>query len=82
MIKLLSKHYEVAYDATLNFGVAWSARAWQSNHNMVPIQWHMGYNEKDLENNNRVYTIERSLRYIKLEKRTILYGDFNAYYSW
>jgi hypothetical protein len=38
----VSKSLYESYDTTLEFDVAWSARAWQSNYNMAASQWHMG----------------------------------------
>ena len=39
------------------------------------------YNEKGL-GENQEWTIKRSLETIKPEKRSIIYGDFNAHYRW
>jgi hypothetical protein len=52
-----------------------------SGPGISPFQLINIYNEKGLGENQK-WTIKRSLESIKLEKRSIIYGDFNSHYSW
>ena len=41
------------------------------------------YNEKSLDSEaDNSYTVKRSLQNIQLSYKTLIVGDFNAYYSW
>ena len=40
------------------------------------------YNEKSLEDNQNIYTVERVLSQVSIERRMILCGDLNAHHPW
>jgi hypothetical protein len=52
-----------------------------SGPEISPFQLINIYNKKGLEENQE-WTIKRSLESIKPERRSIIYGDFNAHHSW